>query len=197
MELGETIVIARKNKGLTQEQLADLTNITVRTIQRIESGESNPRAYTLKTIAEALDIRFEELKALQSENPVPPPVSYNEENGRHFLQMLCLSCFTYLCIPFIHFLVPSYMLKRSTEENPKVIAFARRVLRGQLYWKSALWLIMLLTLAYNLIVAIYFKRTFMVNYLWPFFIMYFLNAVIITVSLLRIKRTDFSFNPTI
>jgi len=197
MDLGRKIVIARKNKWLTQEQLAELTNITVRTIQRIESGESTPRAYTLKTIAEALDTSFEALQASQNKNAAPP-APYNEENGKHFLQMLCLSCFTYLCIPFIHFLVPSYILKKSTEENPKVVAFARGVLRGQLYWKSALWIIMLLTLAYNLLVSVYFREKMVpVNYLWPFFIMYFLNAVIIIVNLRRIKRADLSFSPSI
>lgn len=203
MELSQKIVTARKKKGLTQEQLADLTNITVRTIQRIESGESTPRSYTLKAIADALNIPFDTLITAEAEpvkktdtvtNPAGPS---SEENGKHFLQMLCLSCFTYLVIPFVHFLVPGYLLKKSNEQNPKIVAFARRVVRVQLFWKSALWLIMLLTLGYNIIVAIYFERGWLLNYLLPFFIMYLLNALIITNSLLRVKKTDFSFPATV
>ncbi len=53
MDIAGKLVDARKRKGLTQEQLADLANITVRTIQRIERGDSIPRAYTLKTLAAA------------------------------------------------------------------------------------------------------------------------------------------------
>lgn len=68
MELYQKIVTARKQKGLTQEQLADLVNVTVRTIQRIENGGSTPRAYTLKTIATALGLNFEELVANNDTN---------------------------------------------------------------------------------------------------------------------------------
>ena len=52
-ELGKKISDLRKEKGLTQEELVDLCNINVRTIQRIESGEVTPRSYTLKTILKA------------------------------------------------------------------------------------------------------------------------------------------------
>lgn len=53
-ELGKKITDLRKQKGLTQEELVELCNINVRTIQRIEAGEVTPRSYTLKTIFAAL-----------------------------------------------------------------------------------------------------------------------------------------------
>ncbi len=54
-ELGRKITELRKEKGLTQEELVDKCNISVRTLQRIETGEVMPRAYTVKTILAALD----------------------------------------------------------------------------------------------------------------------------------------------
>lgn len=54
-ELGKKISELRKEKGLTQEELVDKCNISVRTLQRIESGEVTPRSYTVKTILAALD----------------------------------------------------------------------------------------------------------------------------------------------
>ena len=54
-ELGKKIVELRKEKGLTQEELVDKCNISVRTLQRIETGEVTPRVYTIKTILAALD----------------------------------------------------------------------------------------------------------------------------------------------
>jgi transcriptional regulator with XRE-family HTH domain len=54
-ELGKRIVELRKQKGLTQEELVDRCNISVRTLQRIETGEVTPRVYTIKTILAALD----------------------------------------------------------------------------------------------------------------------------------------------
>jgi len=38
--------------------LADLTELSARTIQRIENGEVDPRAYTLQMIAKALNVDF-------------------------------------------------------------------------------------------------------------------------------------------
>jgi transcriptional regulator with XRE-family HTH domain len=53
-ELGQKIVALRKEKGLTQEELVKKCNINVRTLQRIESGEVNPRSFTIKIIFETL-----------------------------------------------------------------------------------------------------------------------------------------------
>jgi transcriptional regulator with XRE-family HTH domain len=52
---GKKIADLRKAKGLTQEELVEKCNISVRTLQRIESGEGSPRSYTLRIIFDALD----------------------------------------------------------------------------------------------------------------------------------------------
>jgi transcriptional regulator with XRE-family HTH domain len=54
-ELGKKILELRKAKGLTQEELVDKCNISVRTLQRIETGEVTPRVFTIRTILAALD----------------------------------------------------------------------------------------------------------------------------------------------
>ncbi len=58
-ELGKRISELRKQKGLTQEELVEQCNINVRTIQRIEAGEVNPRSYTIKTILNVLGVNYE------------------------------------------------------------------------------------------------------------------------------------------
>ncbi|MDO6674634.1 helix-turn-helix transcriptional regulator [Tenacibaculum sp. 1_MG-2023] len=55
-DLGKKILELRKQKGLTQEELVEKCNINVRTIQRIEAGETMPRSFTIKTILQALDV---------------------------------------------------------------------------------------------------------------------------------------------
>ena len=62
-ELGNKISELRRAKGLTQEELVEKCNISVRTIQRIETGEVNPRSYTIKTILSALGSDFDDLQA--------------------------------------------------------------------------------------------------------------------------------------
>ncbi len=56
--LGKRISELRKEKGLTQEELVEQCNINVRTIQRIEAGEVNPRSYTVKIILSVLGVDY-------------------------------------------------------------------------------------------------------------------------------------------
>jgi len=49
-ELGKKILELRQNKGLTQSELAKNCNLSLRTVQRIESAEVSPRSYTIKLI---------------------------------------------------------------------------------------------------------------------------------------------------
>jgi uncharacterized Tic20 family protein/DNA-binding Xre family transcriptional regulator len=59
-QLGSKVSELRQQKGLTQEQLAERCEVSARTIQRIESGDVDPRAYTLHCLGEALDFDFGE-----------------------------------------------------------------------------------------------------------------------------------------
>lgn len=54
-ELGMKVSELRQQKGFTQEQLAELCEISTRTVQRIESGEVDPRSFTIKTLGEVLE----------------------------------------------------------------------------------------------------------------------------------------------
>lgn len=63
-ELGKILTNLRNEKGLTQEELVEKCNISVRTIQRIEAGEVTPRSYTIKTILAALDQDLETIKGV-------------------------------------------------------------------------------------------------------------------------------------
>ncbi|HZI23526.1 MAG TPA: helix-turn-helix transcriptional regulator, partial [Chryseolinea sp.] len=68
-ELGKKIVELRTAKGLTQEELVELCNISIRTIQRIENGEVTPRSFTVKTILAALGHDFDKIAELESSKP--------------------------------------------------------------------------------------------------------------------------------
>ena len=59
--IGRKISEARKTKGITQEELAELSNVNLRTIQRIENNENEPRGKTLNLICEVLQINTQEL----------------------------------------------------------------------------------------------------------------------------------------
>ena len=184
MTLSQKISAARNKKGITQEELAGLMKVSVRTIQRIESGESSPRKYTLKAVAEALDLSFEEL-SLEA-------VDDDTEETKHFLTLLCVSCFSYLLLPYIHFLIPSWLLKNRKEQNAVAQQFARKVIRTQIYWIIATMLFFLLVLLINFLLQVYLSNPRFISYLLPFFTMYIANAIIIIFNLRRVQTLSFN-----
>lgn len=54
--IGQKILKARQAKGLTQSELSEISSISIRTIQRLESGHVIPRVYTLKTLSKYLSV---------------------------------------------------------------------------------------------------------------------------------------------
>jgi transcriptional regulator with XRE-family HTH domain len=179
MKLNERISSARKEKGITQEELADLSQVTVRTIQRIEYGESVPRSYTLKAIAKALNLSYERLTAVEARQH-PVDLKQQSEDTLHFLRIFNLSCFSYLVLPWVHFLVPIFLLKRQRNIGGNALAFGRKIIRQQMYWVAVLQLLMLLTFSYNYIqVTISGGKHYIAHYSWPFVFMYLLNAGVV------------------
>jgi len=60
-KLGEKIRTARKAKKITQEKLAELVGVDVRTIVAVEAGKRNPTLKTINKIAKALDVQASSL----------------------------------------------------------------------------------------------------------------------------------------
>ncbi|MBD0832914.1 helix-turn-helix domain-containing protein [Aestuariibaculum sediminum] len=61
LNFGKKLIEVRTSKGLTQEEVAEKCNVSVRTIQRIESGIVKPRAYTIRKISNILEFDFFEI----------------------------------------------------------------------------------------------------------------------------------------
>ena len=93
-QLGNKILEIRKQKGLSQETLSDMAGISLRTLQRIEKGESSPRGYTLKSVCNALDLDVEEI------------YNYGKEQDKGILLLMHLSALSYLIIPLGNIILP-------------------------------------------------------------------------------------------
>ncbi|RYY66518.1 MAG: XRE family transcriptional regulator [Chitinophagaceae bacterium] len=188
MELSQVLQDHRKRKGLTQEELAERSGVTVRTIQRIEGGETVPRAYTLKAIAGALDLAPEALLpvpvVVPPGTPAPAPAVDCEEL-LHSLRLLCLSCFSFIVIPWVHFLLPQAMLRKQPGLPAPARSFGRRLVRSQVYWVVALNGGLLAITAFNYALA---RRTGVAIPYLPFvFAMFGGNALLLWRALLQTK----------
>lgn len=64
-KIGNYIKKLRSDKGLSQEQLAELSTINLRTIQRVENNETHPRNSTLELICSVLEVTPSDLNDLE------------------------------------------------------------------------------------------------------------------------------------
>lgn len=62
--IGKKISDTRRLKGFTQEELAELSKVNLRTIQRIENNKNEPRGKTLSMICDVLQIEKAHLHQL-------------------------------------------------------------------------------------------------------------------------------------
>ncbi|MFT5669132.1 MAG: D-alanyl-D-alanine-carboxypeptidase/D-alanyl-D-alanine-endopeptidase [Vicingaceae bacterium] len=125
--LAERLKYYRKSKGLSQEELSNKTNVTVRTIQRIEKAEVNPHLNTIKLLAVALNIEVSELLPLQ--NPKEETIK------KKWLLLLHATPLLGIFIPLCNVLLPLFIWIHKREDNPvynehgvKVINFQITVL---------------------------------------------------------------------
>ena len=106
-KLGEKITQLRKQKGLTQEELIEKCNVSIRTIQRIEAGEVMPRSYTLKAILSVLEYDFKEIQYQDFKETSIKEKQYNfktnwfqEPKEQHLfiiplVSIVCITCLLY------------------------------------------------------------------------------------------------------
>jgi uncharacterized Tic20 family protein len=132
-DLGLKVAELRQQKGLTQERLAELCEVSPRTIQRIESGEVDPRAYTLHCLGEALEFDFGE-----------------ENTGNENLWLTILHLSSVFCIVIVPLLLWSWKKNQSY----KIDQQGRQVLNFQITMTlclfAAAFLLMILPAAFLL-----------------------------------------------
>jgi transcriptional regulator with XRE-family HTH domain len=142
----------RNQKGWTQSELADRAGLSLRTIQRIESGQSLPQGHTLQVLSELIGVNPAEFKSKESE-------IRSEHLER--LKLINLSALAVIVIPFGNILLPFMLWKRSREDRV-INQVAKYILNFQIIWSLLLSLLLILSpfiqnslqLAFSLIVVV-------------------------------------------
>lgn len=97
------VKLLREQKNLTQTELAEKSGLSLRTIQRIESGQSL-KGFTLKAIAQTLEIEPENLFSKEEEN-------IQIDRAKH----INLSALSGLIIPFGGIIFPAILTYRTQD----------------------------------------------------------------------------------
>lgn len=128
----------REKLGFTQAELAEKTNLSIRTIQRVESGETIPKGHTLNVLSEVLDLEKEELMM---------KTSFDEKltSKRNLnLKLINLSALCFIGIPFGNLIFP-FMIWNKNREDETVNEVGKRVLNFQIIWTFCTCLLLIIS----------------------------------------------------
>ncbi|WP_117883168.1 helix-turn-helix domain-containing protein [Aureibaculum luteum] len=121
-KIGQKIRNVRKKKGLSQEELAESAKINLRTIQRIENNESEPRGKTLNLICHVLDIRAEDI------------LDYGKQTDKSYLIYFHLSVLFGLIIPTGNIVIPFILWITKKNKIIDLEAIGANLLNFQIIW---------------------------------------------------------------
>ena len=171
-DLAKRVKGLRLRRGFSQEQLADLSGLSLRTIQRVENGETIPRGDTLKRLGIALQVSPDEI------------VDWKILEDNNVLIMLNFSQLGFLAFPLLGIIIPLaiWILKKDTimsvnEQGKSIINF------------QITWIIGFLpTLIFGFI---------LIGPLFTIVLLYIFNVVLILMNTMRVyKKKPIWYKPS-
>ncbi|MNJ97147.1 transcriptional repressor DicA [compost metagenome] len=121
-ELAKKIKELRTRKGFSQDELSVAAQLNLRTIQRIESGETEPRGDTLKRLAAALQVTPNEL------------IDWTEEEDTTVLMFLNISALSFIVFPLLGVIVPFVLWVSKKDKIKNLNATGKKLLNFQITW---------------------------------------------------------------
>jgi transcriptional regulator with XRE-family HTH domain len=134
-ELSKRVKELRTRKGLSQEQLAEISGLSLRTIQRIENGETEPRGETLKRLMNALEVAPDDL------------MDWSIAEDKGFLTAMNLSSLGFLFFPLLGILIPLILWISKKDKVKNVNETGKVILNFQITW------VLILSLIYFLLIS--------------------------------------------
>lgn len=128
----------RRLRNLSQEELAELSGLSIRTVQRLEKGESVGSAYTLRTLAMALQISPDELTGRTSQH-----IALHDNNLNYRL-LLTWSALAGIVLPLANILLPAILLWRR-RQDPQIKEWGKKVVNFQII-QTFITLVMMLVI---------------------------------------------------
>ena len=159
----------REEKHLTQEELAEQSGLSIRTIQRIEAGQK-PKGHTAKILAKTLDL---DLSSLNKTEKPKESVNYS------LVKRINLSSAIFCFIPLLNIILP-WILSRHYKQNNRL---TKDIISLQILWSIISILIFF--------IAGFLKLTFDLHHqttLWVAVILILINLVMILVNSANIDR---------
>lgn len=127
-ELSKRVRELRSRKGLSQEQLAENSGLSLRTIQRIENGETEPRGETLKRLMNVLEVAPDDL------------MDWSIAEDKGFLTAVNLSALGFFVFPLLGILIPLIMWISKKDKLKDINKIGKEILNFQITWTIIVFL---------------------------------------------------------
>lgn len=136
-ELAKKIKELRTRKGLSQDELSIAAQLNLRTIQRIESGETEPRGDTLKRLASALQVTPNDL------------IDYTEDEDPTMLMLLNISALSFIAFPILGVIIPLVLWISKKDKIKHFNTTGKKLLNFQISWCLAQFIIFITVILIN------------------------------------------------
>lgn len=170
-QLANRIKELRNQRGMSQELLSEESGLSLRTIQRVENGESNPTGDSLKRLSHALNVNPDEL------------IDWSIKEDKRYLTVLNLSALTFLLFPLLGILVPFILWTSKKGKIKNINKLGKDLINFEITWTMLLFfspilLFVLLKIGIieNLTLSIFF---IIIG------VMYFINLIFVLLNTLR------------
>lgn len=176
-ELQKRVKEHRMKKGFSQEELADKTGLSLRTIQRIENGETVPRGDTLKRLSITLQVSPDEI------------IDWKIQQDNNIMVILHLSQLGFLAFPLLGVIIPLAIWILKKDKVRDIDSVGKSILNFQITWTIIVFIIYVVA-GLNLLLHLG---------IWPFNLfltgriimgLYIYNLAFIIINSIRYYRTE-------
>ncbi len=173
----------RTRKGFSQEQLSEESKLSLRTIQRVEKGESVPRGDTLIKLTQALGVTPDDL------------LEWTDVEDKGYLTLLNLSAISVLIQPFLSIIIPLVMWVLKREKIKFVDDTGKKLISFQITWVLMLYLVLIiaskgsfipLTINFLYALPVLFSDFSVISL--AIIVMYLYNIFLITLNIRRSQK---------
>ena len=170
-DLAKKVKELRKRSGISQELLADNSGLSLRTIQRIENGETQPTGDSIRKLSSSLNVTPNEL------------IDWQIIEDNNTLLLLNLSQLGFLAFPLLGILIPLIIWTSKKDKIKDVEQVGKSILNFQISWTLLLFLMAIfifITVKLELQMGISFASIFI-----AVSGMYLINIIVVLFNTLR------------
>ena len=170
----------REQLGFTQVELANKSGLSLRTIQRLESSNKEPKGHSLTVLSNVFDIKPSALLD-QFKN-----ITQTKETETTSIRLINLSVLSFLGLPFGNIILP-FILWKKHRSSMFVDELGRRIINSQIIFSVVLSILLCL--------SPFISRTLFSNrpiILIVLFVAYAINIAIVCHTAIKLQRHNFN-----